>query len=172
MTMGFCQTHRRLLDGLSLLAALAMDDGILRQLMLAFQPASGTNHTIIRHLHLRRHVALALECISLADFQCLDGAAHFENIVGTDYQHGWFFQGRFTRHTGVMNNRGVLLNEAILADDDRAGFGDNIDARMDDGARGDGDVTGENTLLTVAYNRLWHYFQTANRATPISINKK
>lgn len=149
-----------------------MNDGVLGQRLRAHQLTTSADDAVIRHLHIARHMAFALENVFLSDFGGLHLTAHLEYVVGADDQNGRLPVGRVDGiAAGVIDDGRVLLDQAILTDDNRAGLGDDGDARMNDAAARYCDVTREYAIVALANNCLWHDLQsgTRNRQTASAI---
>lgn len=75
---------------------------------------------------------------------------NLENVVGTNHQNWWFFGSRRCTSPNIMDNRCVLFQQAVLANDNRSGNGKNRDPWMNNTSAGNGDVTAEDAVLILA----------------------
>lgn len=148
-------------DRFTLRTISPMNYCIFGQCLRANQLTSSTDDTIVRYFHIARHMTLAFKDIFLADFGGLHLTAHFENIVGADDQNGRFailcVDGIVAR---VIDDGGVLFDETIFTDNNRTGFGDDGDSRMNNAAARYCDVARENAIVAFANNCLWHDLQS------------
>lgn len=143
---------------------LPKDDRLFRQDLLAHQPAAGPDDAPVRNGHVGRNVAFALEHVPFANFERLDGATDLEDVVRPDDQRldrpVQHVLVRFVALRDAVHDRGVLFDDAVLTDYDRARLGDDGRTGMDQTPAGDGDVASEVAVL--AHHRAGHYFDAGS----------
>lgn len=107
------------------------------------------------------HVAFAFKNIAFTDASCLNGAANLKYVIWPNHQNWLFVGSRRCTSPNIMDDRCVLFQKAVLADNYWTGYGKNRDPWMDDTAAGNGDVTAEDAILVFTDRRLGPDFQPA-----------
>lgn len=123
------------------LAVTAENDGILGQSLITGHVTHGTHDTAVTQARFTAHVTLRLENIVVAHFNGLRIGADLEDVIIAD-DHDAHITGRtsVTRVGEAVYNLNLFLDKVILADNDRAGFGDDTSFGMNDSARADRNV--------------------------------
>lgn len=148
-----------LVEGFTLLTLLAEDNGILRQMLLTAQMATSTDDTATWDGDVWRHVALTFEDVFFANFQRFNCAADFKNVIRSDDEYVRFLRVLLVQLVTArysMNYLRIFFYDAILSDDYRTRFGDDLSRWMNNRSTADGHIAFDVGIF--AHHSSRHYF--------------
>lgn len=129
------------INGLPLQEVVTINHSVLGQLLAVVHLDTSADNAPIGDGDFRTHIALALKGILIADATRFHRAANFKYVAVANAQDACGrITGRCVRWTTTVGDGGVLLHQAILAQDDGSCFRNDGRTGMNNASGRDGDV--------------------------------